>query len=377
MNRGAVAEIDLSAISSNLKSAKKMAQNKDIIAVVKADAYGHGSVEVSKRLIKDGADFLSVAFCEEAKELRNAGIEIPLIVLFDPDPADIIKYNLIPVISDLKTAMALSKEAEKRHKEIKIHIKVDTGMGRLGIIDDVAKNILEIANLRGIMIDGIMSHFSESDSEDSTFSHYQIARFNNLKKELSAIGLNVKRFHMANSAAIISLPESHFDAVRPGLMIYGISPFEDSCSTITPAKCSCWDFSLIPAMSLKTRLVVLRKVPYGTPISYGKTFVTKRESLIGVISIGYADGFCRLFSNNADVLVRGKRIPVVGKVCMDLTMIDLTEIQDVVSHNDEVIIIGKQGSETIKAVELAQRANTISYEILTSLGRMAKKSYKN
>lgn len=373
MNRGAVAEIDLPAISHNFKYVKERAQDKAVMAVVKADAYGHGSVEVARRLVKDGVDFLSVAFSQEAKELRHAGIDIPMIVLFDPDPEDILQYNLIPVISDKKSALLLSKEAERKNKVVTAHIKVDTGMGRLGFIKDEAKNIMEIANLKGLTISGIMSHFSDSDSEDHSFAHLQISRFNALKAELLQNGLNIASFHMANSAAIISLPKSHFDAVRPGLMLYGVSPFEDSFSKSSPLS----DTPLLPAMSLKTRMVSLRKVPNGTPISYGKTFITKRESLIGVMSIGYADGFCRMFSNNADVLVKGRRAPVVGRVCMDLTMIDLTEIQHEVTDDDEVVIMGMQGSEFISSAELARRADTISYEILTSLGKMARKIYKN
>lgn len=377
MNRGAVAEINLPAISHNLKSVKEMAQNKAIIGVVKADAYGHGSVEVARRLVQDGVDFLSVAFCEEAKQLRDAGINTPIIVLFDPYPEDILKYNLIPVIIDKRAARLLSKEAEKKHKEIVAHIKVDTGMGRLGLIGDEVKSIMEIANLKGLTIVGIMSHFSDSDSEDPSFAQSQITRFNALKMKLIENGLNIEKFHMANSAAIISLPESHFDAVRPGLILYGVSPFEDSCSKSSIISLPESDLQLLPAMSLKTRIVSLRKVPNNTPVSYGNTFVTKRESLIGVISIGYADGFCRMLSNNADVLLRGTRVPVIGRVCMDLTMIDLTEIQDEVRDDDEVVIMGGQGNEFISSTELARRAGTISYEILTSLGRMARKVYIN
>ncbi len=372
MHRGAVAEIDLAAISGNLRAIKERTQNKNVVAVVKADAYGHGSIEVARRLVKAGADFLSVAFCEEAKELRHSGINTPIIVLFDPDPEYVINYNLIPVVSDKKAALLLSKEAEKRHKKVTIHIKVDTGMGRLGIIDSPAQDILEIANLNGIIIDGLMSHFSDSDAPDLSFAQSQIARFNTLREELTENGLNIRKFHMANSAAIMSMPESHFDAVRPGLLLYGVSPFEDPAGSSLSD-----DFPFVQAMSLKTRLVALRKVPSGTPISYGRKFITKRESLIGVISIGYADGYFRSFSNNAEVLVRGKRLPITGRVCMDLTMIDLTDIKHEVTSNDEVAIMGRQGNEFIGAHELAQKANTISYEILTSLGRAAKKLYKN
>ncbi|WP_333652202.1 alanine racemase [Dissulfurispira sp.] len=368
MNRGAVAEINLGAISNNLKVIKNLSKNSPVIAVVKADAYGHGAIDVSRRLVDDGVEYLAVAFAEEAKELRNAGINSPILVLFDPDINDIFTYNLIPVIRDKKTAAALSKEAEKNNRSISVHIKIDTGMGRLGFTGDAASEISEIANLKGIIIDGVMSHFSEADLLDTSFAKMQIERFNSIKTELLNIGLprshNVRLFHIANSAAIMTLPESHFDAVRPGIMLYGYSPVQQS--TKTP--------ELIPAMTVKTKILALRRLPSGTPISYGRTFITKRDSLIGVIPVGYADGFSRRFSNNAELLVRGKRVPVIGRVCMDLTMLDLTDIEQV-EEGDEVVIIGRQGNESIDAAELAFRADTIPYEILTSLGNMAKRVY--
>jgi alanine racemase len=365
MNRGAVAEIDLGAISNNLKVIKSLSKNSPVIAVVKADAYGHGSIEISRRLVNEGVEYLAVAFTAEARELRDSGINIPIIVLFDPDIEDVFKYNLIPVISDKKTAAALSKEAEKNSRSISVHIKIDTGMGRLGFTGDAVNEISEIANLKGITIDGVMSHFSEADLLDASFAKMQIERFNSIKTELLNVGLNVRLFHMANSAAVMTLPESHLDAVRPGLMLYGYSPISQPFNLLT---------SLIPAMTVKTKILALRRLPSGTPISYGRTFITKRDSLIGVIPVGYADGFSRRFSNNAELLVRGKRVPVVGRVCMDLTMLDLTDIEQV-EEEDEVVIIGRQGNESIDAAELAFMADTIPYEILTSLGNMAKRVY--
>ncbi|MCX8031554.1 MAG: alanine racemase [Thermodesulfovibrionales bacterium] len=375
MHRGTIAEINLQAISENLKTVKKIAKNSKIIGVVKADAYGHGSVEVAHRLTQDGVDYLSVAFSEEAIKLREAGIKIPIIILFDPDPKDIIYYNLTPVIIDQKSAINLSKEAQRRNKKIKVHIKIDTGMGRVGLVADEIKDIAKIANLKGLEIVGVMSHFSDSDAEDNSFALTQIERFKAIRDNLLNIGLNVNIYHMANSAAIISLPQSHFDAVRPGLILYGVSPFNG----LSPSQQkTSQEISLIQAMTIKTKLISLRKLPSGTPISYSKTFITKRQSLIGVMAAGYADGFLRIFSNNSHVLVRGLRVPVVGRVCMDLTMIDLTDIAHLVSDEDEVVIMGRQGNEFISASELAHKAGTISYEILTSLGQMAtKRVYKH
>ena len=388
MNRGPVAEINLGAIANNLKVIKDFSNNRSVIAVVKADAYGHGAIEVSKRLISDGVYILAVAFTEEARELRDANINIPILVLFDADIKDIFKYNLMPVIDDKKTAIALSKEAEKSNRIVSGHINIDTGMGRLGFTKDVTKEILEIAGLRGINIDGAMSHFSDSDLHDTSFAKMQIDRFNTIKTELSNNGLKIKLFHMANSAAIMTLPESLFDAVRPGLMLYGYSPVQKSEVRSLPPNASIGgqksevknpelktlNSELIPAMTVKTKILAIRRLLSNTPISYGRTFITKRNSLIGAIPVGYADGFSRCLSNNAEVIVRGRKVPVVGSVCMDLTMIDLTDLKQV-EEGDEVVIMGRHGDETIDASELAIRANTIPYEILTSVGSRAKRKY--
>lgn len=367
MIRGAIAKIDLNALELNYGVVKRITQNRPVIAVVKADAYGHGAVEVSKRLSNIGADFLAVAFSEEAKELRDSGINSPIIVLFDSDTKDILQYNLIPVIYEKRSAYFLSKEAEKYNKTIDLHVKVDTGMGRLGIpVENAHRDIIEIANLKNIKIEGIMSHFSEADNPASTFSIEQIERFKKLKERLSKEGLNIRNFHMANSAAILSLPDSYFDSVRPGIMLYGY----------TSLKRDDFESPLRPVMSLTTNIISLRRLKKDTPISYGRTFITKRESVIGVVKMGYADGFNRLLSNCAYVIVKGKRVPVVGTICMDLMMVDLTDLEKV-EENEEVVIIGRQGNERIDADELASWAKTIPYEILTSLGNRAKRVYEN
>lgn len=366
MIRGAIAEIDLKALGHNFKTIKKITKNLPVIAVVKADAYGHGAVEISKRLSRLGADYLAVAFSEEAKELRESGIDSPIIVLFDNDFRDFFKLNLIPVIHDKKYAHFLSKEALKNNREIIIHIKIDTGMGRLGIpCDRAVEDIVEIANLKGINIEGVMSHLSDADNPHSSFSISQIDIFRKIKCDLSDKGLKIKYFHIANSAATLTLPESHFDAVRPGLMLYGYSSLKNQKEN-----------QLKPIMSLKTEIIALRRLKKNTPVSYGKTYVTKRDSLIGVVRIGYADSFRRSLSNNSYVLVKGRRVPVVGTICMDLSMVDLTDLKDV-KESEEVIIIGRQGDEVIDACELASWAGTIPYEILTSLGSRAIRIYED
>ena len=373
MERGLVAEIDLQAVSHNFRVIRQITGSRPVIAVVKADAYGHGAGRVSKRLVSDGAEYLAVAFMNEARELREAGIDAPIIVLFDPDVCEAFKYNLTPAIGTMKAAIDLSREAEKRGRNINIHIKVDTGMGRLGFRGQVRRDILEIARLPRINIEGIMSHFSEADIMDRSFACSQIDAFATLRNDLAVSGLHVPLYHMANSAAVMALPESHFDAVRPGIMLYG-------CPSVPPQGQYLLGNpdiplpNLVPVMSAKTRIVALRKLPPRTPISYGRTFVTARESLIGVISAGYADGFSRLLSNNAAVLVRGKRAPVVGRVCMDVTMIDVTDIAGV-SETDDVIIMGSQGGESISASELARWSNTIPYEVMLSIGSRARRIY--
>jgi len=383
MNRGCIAEIDLNAVSHNLKAVKEMCGNLPVIAAVKADAYGHGAVAVAKRLVTDGVGHLAVAFTEEARELREAGINMPILVFFDPDIEDIIKYSLIPVISERKTAIAISSMAEKLKVSVNVHVKIDTGMGRMGIYDHHVEEIAGIAALKGIHIAGVMSHFSEADLADGSFAQRQIDKFRAVKAGLSERGLKIKVFHIANSAAVMTIPGSHFDAVRPGLMLYGYSPFQPE-GTVPDLRT---DFAvgtdlksvpvlspLVPVMTVKTRILLLRKVRTGTPVSYGRTFIAKRDSLIGVIAAGYADGFSRRFSNNAEVLVRGQRSPVVGRVCMDLTMVDVTDLE-CVEEGDEVTIIGRQGDHSIGADELALKADTIPYEMLTTLGNMSKRVY--
>jgi alanine racemase len=377
--RGPVAEISLSAIGQNLQAVRKIVRNRPVIAVVKADAYGHGAVEVSKRLLKEGVSCLAVAYINEAVELRDAGIVTPIIVLFDTeDVKSIFDFNLMPVIYDMNNVLSLSKEAKKRRISLKVHVKVDTGMGRMGLHgNNIIRDIMKISDMHGLEITGLLSHFSEADLADRTFAKNQLERFNEIREAISE-KLKTRIFsHMANSAAILSFREAYLDAVRPGLMLYGYFPVkskEQRAKSRESEKNKLQAINIIPAMSIKTRVLSIRNVPAGTPISYGRTFITKRPSRIGVIPLGYADGYNRLFSNNADMLVKGKRVPVIGRVCMDLTMTDLTDVKGV-KEDDEVVIIGRQGDESITAEELAFRTNTIPYEILTTLGSRSRRTY--
>lgn len=377
MNRGAVAEVSLKTIASNLRIIKKLVKRRPVIAVVKADAYGHGAVEVSKRLLQHGVSSLAVAFTSEAIALREAGIKAPILVLFDKgDIEQFFDLRLIPVVYSLKTASSLSRLAKKRGAVLRIHVKVDTGMGRIGLSGkNVINDLIKISKMNGLELAGLMSHFSEADLLDRSYAALQLKRFLAIREEISKV-LKRKIFsHIANSAAVLSFREGYLDAVRPGLMLYGHTPFSQSNLSI-PLLQSALNKrdNLTPSMRLATRILCVRTMPTGSPISYGRTFITKRKSSIGVIPIGYADGYSRLFSNNAVVLIKGRRVPVVGRVCMDLMMVDLTDVKGA-RENDEVVIMGNQGKESITAYELASRANTIPYEILTSLGSRSRKIY--
>jgi alanine racemase len=377
VTRGPVAEISLSAIAHNLRTVQRIVKNRPVIAVVKADAYGHGAVEVSKRLIKEGIPYLAVAYISEARELRDSGINLPIIVLFDKgEIKDYFDFNLIPVVYSTDTAFSLSDEARKRDTVIKIHVKVDTGMGRLGLYGNhIVDDLLKIAEMPGLEMVGLLSHFSEADLSDRSYAISQLNQFNAIQ---NAISEKIKRkifSHVANSAAVLSFEDAYLDAVRPGIMLYGCSPFQSGTVQKEEREETKENKrELVPVMKVKTRILSIRNVPSGTPISYGRTFITKRQSRIGVIALGYADGYSRSFSNNAEMLVKGKRVPVVGRVCMDLTMVDLTDVSEA-EENDEIIILGGQGMESITADELALKANTISYEILTTLGSRSKRTY--
>lgn len=362
MIRKLFSEINLDHLISNYKRIGKIVGERKIIAVVKADAYGHGAVEVAKRLETEGVYALGVAYLSEAIELRESGVRSRIIVFFDNDNLDeYFRYNLIPVIINESSIPGFEKAVRRYDKPIEIHVKIDTGMGRVGFLaDGCLKKIDEIVRNNGIILSGIMSHFSDADLKDRSFAQFQLAKFKEIITELKKRGLTITA-HIANSAGIMTFPDSHLDAVRPGLMLYGYSPVQDVDG-------------LLPVMKVKTRLVSVRRVPSGTPISYGRTFITTRPSLIGVIPAGYADGYRRAFSNTAYVGVHGRKAPVVGRVCMDLTMIDLTEI-DKVREGDEVIILSDNPLHGPTASEMATLADTISYEILTSLGSNAERIY--
>jgi alanine racemase len=358
-----IAEVDLRALSHNLRVVKKKTGGKDIMAVVKANAYGHGALEISKHLIKKGTQKLGVAFTEEAIALRESGIDIPITVFFDRDNIDeCIRYKLTPTVFELSSARKLDAKARKLNKKIPVHIKVDTGMGRIGFtLDSALKEIAAIASLKNLEPEGLMSHFSDADLKDKKFANLQLKNFRSLIRSLEEKKITFKHHHMANSAAVLSMPDAHLDMVRPGIMLYGYGYHGVR--------------GLKPVLSLKSNILLLKTVPMGTPISYGRTFITKRRSTIATIPLGYADGYSRKLSNKGEVLIKGKRAPVVGRVCMDTIMVDVTDIPDV-NYKNKAVIIGSQGKEKITAEEIADKTGTIPYEVLTSIGQRVKRVYR-
>ncbi|MFH1782805.1 MAG: alanine racemase [Candidatus Omnitrophota bacterium] len=367
--RPTFAEIDLSAIRYNLRKIKKIVGKEVLIlGVVKANAYGHGMKEVSKELVKDGIGYLGVASLDEARALRSVGIKKNIIVLGTILPKEVegvLKFNVIQTISDIAIARSLSRIAQRRKKAIKIHIKIDTGMGRLGIWHlEAVKFIQSIFSLKNILVEGIFTHFPSAE-DDKVFTNKQIRDFNSLIKELGWLNIDIPIKHTSNSMALLNFKDSHMNLVRPGLIMYGLYPKKGLKKTL----------KLRQALTLKTRIVYLKDVSKGRSISYGRSHVTKKRTKIATIPIGYGDGYSRHLSNKAEVLIKGTRCPVVGRVCMDMTMCEVGHIKDV-KIGDEVILIGRQGHEEISVEEIASLSNTIPYEVVCNIGRRVPRIYK-
>ncbi|MDD5259514.1 MAG: alanine racemase [bacterium] len=363
------AEINVPALAQNLKNiSRKIGRQTKILAIVKADAYGHGALAVAKVCEKYRC-YLGVALIEEAITLRKAGIKAPLLILGSIFPFNnfkyVLEYNLIPTIASLAGARSLSRIAAKHKQKIKFHLKVDTGMGRIGIrpLSAVA-TIRKIKALPFIEMEGIYTHLASAE-DDEVYSRQQIEIFTRIIKELEQAKITVKYKHVSGSAAILKYRNYPLNMVRPGLMMYGLAPFKGAEKQI----------ALYPVLSLKTKIVYLKRLSQGNSISYGRTFITKRNSFIGTLPIGYADGYVRSLSNRAMVLVQGKRVPVIGRVCMDMCMIDLTGMKGI-DIGEEVVLVGKQGPETISVNEVAEWAKTISYEIICGISARVPRIYK-
>lgn len=361
--------IDLDALRWNFRQIRsKVGTQVKVLAMVKANAYGHGAAAIAKALAAEGSDAFGVATLEEAVELREAGISSPILVLAGAYPEQVEQFldnRLTPVVHASLSLQEFDAAVCRREKTLDVHLKVDTGMGRLGFLAaEIDSWLPQLKNLKALRLEGLFSHFSHAESVEGDYTRKQLDRFSEIVQRLRAEGITPGLIHLANSAATITLSAAYFDMVRPGLILYGIYPSPNMASQI----------SLRPVLSWTTRVLQIKKVCPGTSISYGQTFITQRESRIAILPIGYADGYPRVLSNRGEVLIRGRRAPIAGRVCMDLTMVDVTDIGET-HQGDEVVLLGRQGDAEISADEMAAWSNTISYEILTSIGARVPRIY--
>ncbi|MBE6035855.1 MAG: alanine racemase [Clostridiales bacterium] len=366
------AEINLSNLDYNIKNIiAKVGSEKEVIGVIKADAYGHGSVKVAQVLQENGVKTFAIATLQEAVTLREAGFTEKIIMLgLTPDMyADIlVKYDITPVVCDFSNAKSISEAAKAEDKVLEGLIAVDTGMGRIGYLPDdpqAVEDIRKIAELSNFKITGMFSHMATADALDKSFSKLQEERYIGFYEKLKAAGIHVPARTFANSASIMEIPSVHYDAVRPGIILYGCYPSDEVDRN---------QLSIKPVMSVKANIVHLKKVEKGFSVGYGRKFIAERESLIATIALGYADGYPRPYSSQAKVLVNGVTAPIAGNICMDQCMIDVTDVPNV-KVGDEVIIMGSDGKNTILADDIARATGTINYEIVCAFGQRLPKVY--
>ena len=352
-------EIDLDAIAQNVRNIKKLiGEKKELMAVVKGNAYGHDILEVSSVALNNGATRLAVARLEEGIFLRKAGIDVPILILgltLKQQAELLASYNITPTVCEYEMIEKLSESAIKENKVVKVHLKVDTGMGRIGIFShDILRFIKKIRTLKNVEIEGIFTHFSVADEKDKTYTEKQFRKFMGVLTALEKEGIRIPIKHLGNSATLLDLPHMWLDLVRPGISIYGLYPSTEVQKTI----------KLIPAHSFKTRIVFLKELSMGESIGYGRTYTTnQRRTKVASLPLGYADGYNRLLSNQGEVLIRGSRFNIIGRICMDQTMIDVTNLPQV-EIGDEVVLWGRQGQEEITVEEIAEKIGTINYEIV-------------
>ena len=371
------AEINLDILAENMREIRRVTKRSaKIMAVVKADAYGHGAIEVARVLLENGADKLAVSMLDEAIELRDNGITAPILILGHTDPrriSQLIENDIEQAVYSLEYAQAISKKAVILERMARIHIKYDTGMNRLGFLagESSVEAILAISELPGIEIEGMFSHFAMSDTDDDEYTMKQFESFTKMAEELEKRGLEIPTKHICNSAGILRFPQMHMDMVRAGLITYGMMP-KGCPSPYT-------DFEVRPAMTLKSSVVHVKEIPVGETISYGRHFKTERPSTIATIAIGYADGYLRRLSNRAEVLINGHRAPVVGNICMDMCMVDVTDLPEKPRVGDEVVLFGKQksrcGEAEIPVDEISDMLDTINYEVTCLVGKRIPRVY--
>ena len=371
LNR-AWAEINLNAIAHNVREIRKLTGNHvEMMGVVKADAYGHGVLEVVRTLLDNGVTQLAVSMLDEAIQIRKMGIDVPILILSYTDPVraeEVIENELTQTVFSFDLPQALSDASVKLGKSVKVHIKVDTGMTRVGFMPgyNAVKNIMEIGRMPGLIIEGIFTHFASADECERDYTNMQFERFMSLCNELGRVGIHIPLKHACNSAGIIQYPEMHLDMVRPGVILYGLYPSQGVDHDI---------IHLEPAMTLKANVILVKDVEPDVCVSYGRQFRTSRQSIIATIPIGYADGYTRLLSNKGRMLVNGEFAPIVGRICMDQCMIDVTNLEHDVHVGDEVVIFGSQNGACISVEELATEIGTINYELICIIGKRIPRVY--
>ncbi len=372
MGRPTVAEVDLDALTHNVQQIRRHLREKvEMLAVVKADAYGHGAEAVARELTLAGVSLFGVASVEEGIALRESGVTLPILVLSGADSGDlpeILRNRLIPVLFTWETARAFVEEAKKFPQQVPVHVKVDTGMNRLGFPWRNWGAVVELFRCpEKVQVQGLLSHLAVAESEDPedrAFTEEQIRRFKACVHQAGAAGIEPRYIHLANSAATVQWADAQFNLVRAGLILFGVDPGPALKKGI----------ALRPVLTWKTAVLSVKQAPVGDSVSYGRLYSLRRDSLIATLPVGYADGYRRRLSNRGEVLIHGRRARVAGTVCMDLTMVDVTTIPGV-RPGDEVVLLGRRGTEEISAAEMAGWAETIPYEVLCAIGKRVPRSF--
>ena len=362
-------DISLDALRHNVQLLRqRVASPVQLCAVVKANAYGHGLVPMSRVVSEEGAVYLGISSLEEGIALRNAGIQTPVLILGSIYPFEnfslLFDHKLTPTLASLEAAENLDKLAQKHQQKIPVHLKIDSGFGRIGVTAPNAVEFIQrVAACKGLEIEGIYTHFASSDI-DEEYTRTQTDAFQGVLREVQAKGIRPRWIHMANSSALIRYPETHGTMVRPGIALYGIAPFRGAER----------DVALRPILSWKTRIIFLKTTPPGTVISYARTWVAKRTTRVATLAVGYADGLPRLLSNQGQVLIGGQKVPILGRITMDMIMVDVTDVPN--CHvGDEAVLIGRQGSEQLPVEEWARWAQTNPYEIVCRISDRVPRVY--
>lgn len=361
--------IDLDAITSNImKIRDKVGGERKVYGVVKANAYGHGIGHIAQTAVAAGVYGLAVGRTNEGVQLRSLGLDVPILNLCYTIPgeaAQSVANDLITAINTLEGAQALSEAAGRLGKKAVIHLKIDSGMGRYGQLPAEAVAFMQtIAKLPHLVYEGIFTHFATADSADKTFARHQFAVFQETMEALRKAGFEFPIRHAANSAAVLDMPETYLDAVRPGIILYGMYTSDEVSHEI----------GVTPALTLKSHLGRIRTLPAGSNVGYGGAYITPKDMKVGLVPVGYGDGYHRLLSNRGEVLIRGRRVPIIGRICMDQFMVNLDPVEDA-AQDDEVILIGRQGDAHLSAEEVAGWADTINYEVTTGLLRRIPRAY--